>query len=80
MTYFWLTNVSKNKSNSILSQRKQKYNTSKLMGYKSTSKRAVYSKKKKKTQITQLYGYLLNGHRASLGGDDNELDGSCTAL
>lgn len=50
------------------------------MGYKSTSKRAVYSKKKKKTQITQLYGYLLNGHRASLGGDDNELDGSCTAL
>ena len=79
MTYFWLTNVSKNKSNSILSQRKQKYNTSKLMGYKSTSKRAVYSKKKK-TQITQLYGYLLNGHRASLGGDDNELDGSCTAL
>lgn len=49
------------------------------MGYKSTSKRAVYSKKKN-TQITQLYGYLLNGHRASLGGDDNELDGSCTAL
>ena len=38
------------------------------------------AEKKKKTQITQLYGYLLNGHRASLGGDDNELDGSCTAL
>ena len=37
-------------------------------------------KKKNKPQITQLYGYLLNGHRASLGGDENELDGSCTAL
>ena len=52
MTYFWLTNVSKNKPNSILIQRKWKYNTSNLMGYKSTSKMAVYSKKKKKkTQI-----------------------------